>query len=156
MRHIKGVKPDSLSVAEVFDLNPAARKPYFDDGIDMAFDFPVSMTLIDALKTRKVVHLAAALKRTQAKRPSGALGAVFLDNHDVPGTMVPPHDRIADFLDADPDRLRNAALLLFSLPGTPFIYFGDEIGLRGGIDGPAIRLRFQPSLPPVPPPTPSS
>jgi glycosidase len=50
-------------------------------------------------------------------------------------TLLSNHDsfagaRVADQLNGDEARLRLAAALLLLLPGTPFIYYGEEIGLR--------------------------
>lgn len=50
----------------------------------------------------------------------------LLDSHDTP--------RIATILHGDAAALRMAYLLMFALPGAPTIYYGDEIGLRGGHD----------------------
>jgi len=50
----------------------------------------------------------------------------LLGSHDTP--------RIATILDDDEARLRVAVTLLFTFPGVPSVYYGDEIGLKGGGD----------------------
>lgn len=50
----------------------------------------------------------------------------LLDSHDTP--------RLFSELDGDVARMRLAATLLFTWPGVPSIYYGDEIGLAGGAD----------------------
>jgi len=50
----------------------------------------------------------------------------LLGSHDTP--------RIATILDDDETRVRLAATLLFTYPGVPSVYYGDEIGLKGGAD----------------------
>lgn len=54
----------------------------------------------------------------------------LLPNHAWPNWVVGSHDvpRLATQL--GPDQARVAALLLLTLPGTPFIYYGDELGLE--------------------------
>ena len=47
----------------------------------------------------------------------------MITNHD--------QDRVASELDEDPARLRLAATLLLTLPGVPFLYYGEEIGQIG-------------------------
>jgi len=42
--------------------------------------------------------------------------------------------RLAPLLDNDPKKIRQANAILFSLPGTPIIYYGDEIGMGDNID----------------------
>src|SRR5213075_1600686 len=48
----------------------------------------------------------------------------FLTNHD--------HTRIATQVANDPGKLRNAAAILLTLPGTPFLYYGEEVGMQNG------------------------
>jgi alpha-glucosidase len=50
----------------------------------------------------------------------------LLDSHDTP--------RISGILGGEEDRVRLAATLLFTYPGVPCVYYGDEIGLDGGGD----------------------
>jgi glycosidase len=132
MAKMKSVNPSSFAVAEVMSGNPADLPAYHADGIDMTFEYPMYFGLIDALTTGKKTNLAFLTRSTLDARPRGALGGIFLGNHDVPGEFIAPHGRIADVLGGDRTRLQSAALLLFSLPATPFVYYGEEIGLRGG------------------------
>ncbi|HNX98178.1 MAG TPA: alpha-amylase family glycosyl hydrolase, partial [Candidatus Aminicenantes bacterium] len=55
--------------------------------------------------------------------PQGTADAIFLTNHD--------QDRIASVYGPDPDKLKLAASVLLTLPGTPYIYYGEEIGMPG-------------------------
>lgn len=50
----------------------------------------------------------------------------LLDSHDTP--------RLLTLLQGDVDAMRMAVTLLFTYPGSPCIYYGDEIGLEGGAD----------------------
>jgi hypothetical protein len=54
----------------------------------------------------------------------------------VDATLIGNHDRarIASELNFSEPKIRKAAALQMTLPGTPFIYYGDEIGMRGGHD----------------------
>jgi len=124
-------KASSIAVAEIFTLDLNTITPYYNDGIDMVFDYPLYLSLIDAWRKADTTNLAAAIDATVAARPSGRMGGIFLGNHDVPGEILQPYGRISDFLNGDHQRLTTAAMLLFSLPGTPFIYYGEEIGLTG-------------------------
>jgi glycosidase len=133
MSKIKSTKPSSFAVAEVFDGNPKALTPFYADGIDMAFDYPIYFGLLDAFSKGQSKNLAALVPATLAARPAGSMGAIFLGNHDVPGAFTPPYGRSADLLGGNLTRMQSAALLLFSLPSTPFIYYGEEIGLRGAL-----------------------
>jgi glycosidase len=132
MARMKSVKRSSFAVAEVLNGDPAQLAPYHADGIDMTFDYPTFFGLVSALTEGKKTNLALLVPATRDARPHGALGGVFLGNHDVPGEFIAPYGRVSDLVGGNRRRLQSAALLLFSLPATPFIYYGEEIGLRGG------------------------
>lgn len=70
--------------------------------------------------------LRRAVEATQAVLPPGCWPALVLGNHDEP--------RIASRL--PPGGARMAAMLLLSLPGTPCLYYGDELGMLD-VDAPA-------------------
>jgi glycosidase len=133
MLRMKSAKPSSFAVAEIFDTDPMRLTPFYVDGIDMAFDYPIYYGLIEAFSQGRATHLAALVSASIAARPRGAMGVIFLGNHDVPGTVFPPYGRSADLLGGNLTRLQSAVLLLFSLPSTPFVYYGEEIGMRGAL-----------------------
>jgi glycosidase len=68
--------------------------------------------------------VAATLAEIARLYPPGVIDAPFLTNHD--------QVRLASRLDGDPARLRLAASILLTLPGAPFLYYGEEIGLPNG------------------------
>jgi glycosidase len=67
--------------------------------------------------------IAAKLEEMADLYPPGILDAPFLTNHDQP--------RLATLLGDDP-KLRSAAAILLTLPGAPFLYYGEEVGLQNG------------------------
>lgn len=121
------------------------------DGIQMMFNFFVNQHLFYALATGEVKPLIGALRATR-KRPRGAQWAHFLRNHDeldlgrlseeqrekVFARFGPEKHmqlyhrgirrRLAPML-GDRRHLELAYSVLFSLPGTPVIRYGDEIGM---------------------------
>ena len=144
MGRMKAANPQSFAVAEVFDPDVSKVVPFYSDGIDMAFDYPVYLQgLLPALQKGSKKGLANVMRASLAARPAGAMNGLFLNNHDVPGSFIPPHGRVADMLGGDTQRLKLAAMLLLSLPGTPFIYYGDEIGLRTSAGGRTSRNPMQ-------------
>lgn len=117
------------------------------DGLDSAFDFPLMWALRDAAGSgrggfREVERVLAATDAALAG--SGALLARMVDNHDVARFMAVATGEEGNDPWADPPpqpldpapyaRLRLALAFLFSLPGLPVIYSGDEVGLTGGSD----------------------
>lgn len=72
---------------------------------------------------------AAALERVAGfPRVAPASIATILSNHDSFAGA-----RVADQLDGDRSRLKLAAALYLLQPGVPFIYYGEEVGMRGGV-----------------------
>lgn len=133
---VRGAKADLFSVAEIFDEGSVGSLvPYVDAGFDSAFHFVLRRALIDGVAHAGSIDavaraVAAGIDQLGMQR---ALDLVLMmDNHDTarfanePGWGV-PEDQIR--------RRQMLALdLLFTLPGIPQLYQGDELGLYGGAD----------------------
>jgi alpha-amylase len=126
---IRGVRPDAYTIGEVWDDIDAIR-PYYPDQLDGYFMFEVADALIDAARTGSARGLTAAVLKAQSELPRGRWSP-FLRNHDQTRTMTA--------LGGDVGRARLAATLLLTMPGFPFLYYGEELGMVG--DKPDPRLR---------------
>ena len=125
------VNPDVLLVGEVWD-DAEAVAPYFE-GLHSLFNFDLSGNIIGAFQTGEGDSLAVDLADTRATYDdiaSSFIDATFLTNHDQP--------RILNEL-PQPMHMRTAAYLLFTLPGSPYVYYGEEIGMYGTKPDPNIR-----------------
>jgi maltose alpha-D-glucosyltransferase / alpha-amylase len=147
-------KGDAIVLAEA-NVLPDTDLDYFgDDGdrMHMMFNFQVNQHLFYALASADTRPLVKALKATKP-RPATAQWGLFLRNHDEldlgrltdeerqivfaafgPKKEMQLYDRgirrrLAPMLDGDQRRLELAYSLLFTLPGTPVIRYGDEIGM---------------------------
>ncbi|MFN8588189.1 MAG: alpha-amylase family glycosyl hydrolase [Candidatus Eisenbacteria bacterium] len=134
-------------------MQPRDLRAYFGDGDEchMAFQFALAPALLLALARADRTPLDRLLAATPAL-PAGGQWALFLRSHDeltlaflptperdellaayAPG----PHDRLwrgirrrlLPLLGGDVRRARLLFSLLFALPGTPFLYYGDELGM---------------------------
>lgn len=113
-------KVDALLIAEAW-ASVEQVAPYAD-GFDLAFGFDTAGAIKTALRDgarAEIVQTLARAKKTYAP----TYEAPFLSNHDMPRVM-----RTLD----DERKMRVAAALLFAMSGTPFLYYGEEIGMRGG------------------------
>jgi alpha-amylase len=120
-RAVHATKPDTLVVGEVWDLSEVSAG-YVPQDLDMTFEFGLAQATVDSLRAGTATRLTGALADVaRDERPDG-FGS-FLTNHD--------QDRIASELRGDPAALELAASLLLTGPGTPFVYYGEEIGMTG-------------------------
>ena len=133
---VQAKRPDAVLVGEAWTDRPSVI-PYHGEGdeLNMTFDFDLSANLGIALRMAAPQAARDSLCDALRRYPAHAQRAVFLSNHD----MV----RVATKFDRDPGALRLAAALLLTLPGTPFLYYGEEIGLPNG-DQPNDEAKRQP------------
>jgi maltose alpha-D-glucosyltransferase / alpha-amylase len=145
---------DAIMLAEA-NVPPDESLEYFGadgDRIQMMLNFPVNQRLFYALATADLDPLIRALEDTR-RRPANAQWVQFLRSHDELDlgrlTLEQRHKvfaafgaekrmqlydrgirrRLTPMLGNDRRRLELAFSLLFSLPGTPMMQYGDEIGI---------------------------
>jgi len=145
---------DCIVLAEA-NVLPETDMEYFGragDRMHMMFNFQVNQNLFYALATADARPLINAIKATKP-RPSTAQWGLFLRNHDEldlgrlterqrqkvfaafgPEKEMQLYDRgirrrLAPMLGGDRRRMELAYSLMFTLPGTPVIRYGDELGM---------------------------
>ena len=132
---------------------PADVVEYFGDGDEcqMAFHFPVMPRLYMSLKRQDASSIVDILARTPAI-PEGCQWGIFLRNHDELTLEMVTDDerafmyeqyapdpqmkknigirrRLAPLVDGERSAIELLHVLLLSLPGSPILYYGDEIGM---------------------------
>jgi maltose alpha-D-glucosyltransferase / alpha-amylase len=152
--HIDSKYGDRMLLAEANQW-PEEAVTYFGKGngdeCHMAFHFPLMPRLFMALRMEDRVPIVDILDQTPAI-PETSQWALFLRNHDeLTLEMVTDEERdymyrvyandlrarinlgirrrLAPLLGNDRKKIELLNLLLFSLPGTPVLYYGDEIGM---------------------------
>jgi glycosidase len=124
---VKAARPDALLVGEVWS-NTFDISDYYEPGeMDLLFDFPLATAIVEGLKGNDGAGIATVLAEVLRTYPKGAVDAPFLANHD--------QIRIATQLDGDAARLRLSASILLTLPGAPFLWQGEELGMRQSPNG---------------------
>ncbi len=127
LRAVLDEYPDRAMVAESSDFDTSAA--YFGNGSDMfhmAFNFSYGYfwgvlfggTSADPIRDR--------FQQVQSSYPPGAQDGLVIGSHDVP--------RAYDAGNGIDSRWRRAAFIQMTMPGTPYIYYGEELALRPGKD----------------------
>jgi maltose alpha-D-glucosyltransferase/alpha-amylase len=155
-KHMDEKYPGRMLLAEANQW-PEDSLPYFGDGDEchMAFHFPVMPRMYMALAMEDRFPIIDIMSQTPAI-PENCQWAMFLRNHDeLTLEMVTEEDRdymwrtyakdakarinmgirrrLAPLLDNHRGRIHLMNGLLFSFPGTPIVYYGDEIGMGDNI-----------------------
>jgi maltose alpha-D-glucosyltransferase/alpha-amylase len=148
--------PDRVLLAEANQW-PADVVDYFGDGDEchMAFHFPVMPRMFMALRREEAAPIYEILERTPPI-PENCQWGLFLRNHDELTLEMVADDerdymyseyakdprmklnlgirrRLAPLLDNGQDEIQLMHAILFSLPGSPVLYYGDEIGMGDNV-----------------------
>ncbi|MDR0489200.1 MAG: hypothetical protein LBG99_07400 [Propionibacteriaceae bacterium] len=125
------INPDAYLVGEAWTWADRIVS-YYESGIPSFFNYPfyVDDTINTALQAKDGATLATAIEawnqRLDDAHPS-AIDAPFISNHDI--------NRPASHLAWNLTRGKLSAAIYLLMPGNPFIYYGEEIGMVGsGID----------------------
>jgi len=131
--HVRSVKPDAYTIGEVWG-NSNAVMPYYPDQLTAYFGFELADSLISAVRTGSAAGLLTGFLRLQDTLPAYRWSP-FLSNHDGTRSMT--------IFKGDFARAKLAATLLLTLPGLPFVYYGEEIGMTGDKPDPRLRTPMQ-------------
>jgi len=132
--HVKSVKPDALSVGEAW-TNTSTILNYVDEGrLDICFEFNLAGSMLDAANSGDASGLSGFANWIYLSYPYLQY-ATFLTNHD--------QNRAFTVLGESVGKSKVAAGLYLTLPGVPFLYYGEEIGMTGEGDHLNIRTPMQ-------------
>ncbi len=119
---IKAIRLDCMTVGEAWDDTDVVQNYSGGDGLDFCFEFNLATAILAALEAGSPATLKGKMKDLKDAYPYHQYG-VFLTNHD--------QNRVMDELGDDLARAKLAAGVYLTLPGVPFLYYGEEIGMRG-------------------------
>ena len=118
----KGVNPDAFSVGEAWASTQVVMHYVNDDALDYCFEFELSGAIMNAVASGNSGALPATTLNVMRAYPYIQFGT-FLTNHDM--------NRVMSVFAGDEAKAKLAASLLLTLPGIPYIYYGEEIGMTG-------------------------
>ena len=127
---VKAKDENSYIVAEVWTDRETYAK-YLESGIDSVFNFDFGDgdgIIANAVKgssesgAKGYANVCGKMDELLSQYNENYIDAPFLSNHDMA--------RIANTLVNDPDKIKTAAGLLMTMNGSPFVYYGEEIGMN--------------------------
>jgi cyclomaltodextrinase len=128
---VKAKKPDALTVAETwFD----SAKYFLGDTFDSTMNYIFRNAVMDYAAGKSGRAMAANLELMREAYPPQSFSALMnlLSTHDQPRALH--HFGEDQDLPLAKRRLRLAVFFQMTYPGSPTIYYGDEVGLGGGDD----------------------
>jgi alpha-amylase len=128
------VAPTSFTIGEMADGSSQILSSYYPDQLDAYFAFDVASATMEAARSGAAAPFLGAVREANVLFPAGRWSP-FLTNHDQP--------RVMTVLAGDRARARVAASAMLMLPGMPFVYYGEEIGMLGAKPDEQIRTPMQ-------------
>ena len=123
---LRATDPNVFLLGEVPADTEAQAAPYYG-GLNSVFDFPLAKVLVAAAAGETSPNLGSYVAQAWRSFQRNARGPIvdspFIGNHD--------RDRVLDQLHGNMSHMRTAAAMLLTMPGDPFVYYGEEIGMHG-------------------------
>ena len=129
--YVKNIDEDAYVVAEVWDNDTVIEQMYASN-VDSMFNFPlsrhdglISKTVNRHIPTNAAKSFGKNIVKYQEKYSANNpdyIDAPFLANHDMA--------RLTGYYISDSDKMKMAAGILMTLNGSPFLYYGEEIGMN--------------------------
>lgn len=137
---VEEINPDTYLVGEVWE-NSVSVAPYYKS-LDSLFNFDLGEGIINVINSGISTAVSGSgfaswleeKYKSFAKVEPNFLDAPFLTNHD--------QNRVMNRLGSDISKAKLAAGIYLTLPGNPFIYYGEEIGMLGAKPDERIREPF--------------
>jgi alpha-amylase len=116
----KGIARDAMTIGEVWREDAVVVPWVANHEVDLAFEFDLSAAMLASINDGDSTRMLETLRSGTSQFPEGQYGT-FLTNHDMM--------RVVYQLGDNPEKAKAAASLYFTLPGVPFVYYGEEIGM---------------------------
>ncbi|MEY2819069.1 MAG: hypothetical protein RL275_2532 [Chloroflexota bacterium] len=133
-KEYKSKNPEAYTVGEVFGAGSSVVKLYTNEEMDHIFNFEMASGIMNSVSGGANSGITSAVKFAQMDMPDYDY-SIFLTNHD--------QNRVMSVFNGDENKAKLAAFLMLTSPGTPYIYYGEEIGMQGKKPDEDIRLPMQ-------------
>lgn len=123
---VRTAKPDAFTIGEAWSATPKVVPYSTGKRLDACFEFDLALAIVNAVKNETTAGLRSQLVNVDQSYPKLQFGT-FLSNHD--------QERVFSTLAGNLQKMKQAASIYLTLPGVPFLYYGEEIGMLGtGVD----------------------
>jgi alpha-amylase len=129
----KSLDSDAYAIGEVYGAGAFIATKYSKQ-LDHVFNFELAGGIMNSVNGESNTGIVSAWKFTLQDITNGDF-ATFLTNHD--------QNRVMSVFNGNKEKAKLAAILLLTSPGTPYIYYGEEIGMQGKKPDEDIRLPMQ-------------
>ncbi len=119
---VKAANPEAFSVGEAWTNTETVVNYVKNDRIDYCFEFDLAGNIMYSANDGKAENLYQQMQKMYNIYPHLQFGT-FLANHD--------QNRIMNSFDNDENKVKLAASIYLTLPGIPYLYYGEEIGMSG-------------------------
>jgi alpha-amylase len=131
---VKELNADIFTVGEVWNPNEIVVPYLKNHEVDLAFNFDLSAAIIRGINENNPAIIIEQVQKGKDLFPDGRYGA-FITNHDM--------ERAITQLGENQEKAKIGASIYLTLPGVPFIYYGEEIGMGGLAPDEQCRLPMQ-------------
>ncbi len=118
----KQSNPNALSVGEAWTSTEKIVPYVVDNGLDFCFEFDLGSAMVNSIKNGNASSVRNQISKVINSYPYYQFGT-FATNHD--------QNRLMNELDNSDDKVKLMAATYLTLPGIPFIYYGEEVGMLG-------------------------
>jgi len=132
--NLKAANPDAFAVGEAWEPTDIALQYVNDNRLDYVFEFDLANAILEGVTIGSANPILSHMQTVYNEYPFLQFGT-FLTNHD--------QNRVMNVLGEDTDKAKVAASLYLTLPGIPYLYYGEEVGMLGQKPDENIRLPMQ-------------
>lgn len=125
-------KPEAMTVGEVWTNSSTVIN--YNNKLDYCFDFEIAQYALEAANLGSITNLKKAVKYANDNYPYLQFGT-FLSNHD--------QNRVIDVLGDNLKKNKVASSIYLTIPGIPYLYYGEEVAMKGSKPDENIRKPMQ-------------
>jgi glycosidase len=140
-KYVKAENPNAVLVGEVWDKSEVIAE--YMKSLDTCFNFDASESILNALFKNELGGLSGKLQKIydQYSENNSFVDSPFLSNHDTIRVMTRLQN-VENINEDVTEKAKKAGAILLTLPGTPYIYYGEETGMKGSKPDEQLREPF--------------